>query len=85
MSSIYVLTAIGPRNVVLRDGIYYVDMIFSGVYYGHHFRKIVLESDSALELADKMTPCVCKIKINEFEKDKITGKLLSIKFLEEFQ
>lgn len=85
MSKIYVLSAINKKNFLVKNTKKYLALKFCGVFHGESFRDITLEIDNEFELYDERMPCILEIMISALEKNRITGKLVSIKILEEFQ
>lgn len=85
MSRIYVLSAINSKNIVNTQFGEQLVIRFCGVYQGESFKDILLQTSGGLELSKDKVPCILEIIISRLEKNRITGRLVSIKFLEEYQ
>lgn len=85
MSKIFVLSAISKKNFHIKNTKKCIILKFCGVYCGESFRDIILEIVDDIELYEERMPCILEIMISALEKNRITGKLVSIKILEEFQ
>lgn len=84
MVDVLVLSSLEYKNFIVKNGKDYISIKFSGVCCGESFKEIYVENAKMVKPPSRATLCICKIHISSLEKNRITGKLESIKFLEEF-